>query len=63
MDRNGKKPKAKQDQPAHPERSDTKGQHRDDESTDANARAAAKQTETDERIALVSKSQKGPQRL
>ena len=63
MDRNGKKPKATQkDSP--PERSDMKAHHRDEgEGTSAKVRAEAAQAEADERVALKSASQKGPQHL
>jgi len=64
MDRNGKKPKATQNDAPHPERSDTKAHHRDDaEGTGAKLRADAEQAEADERLALKNASQKGPQRL
>ena len=64
MDRNGKKPKATQKDPRHPERSDTKARHRDEtEGTDAEVRAKAQQTEAEERLALKNASQKGPQQL
>ena len=64
MDRNGKKPKAKQNDPPHPERSDTKAHHRGEiEGTDAKDRAEAEQAEADERLALKNVGQKGPQHL
>ena len=64
MDRNGKKPKATHDDPPHPERSDTKAHLRDEsESTAAEARAAAERAEADERLALMTQGQKGPQHL
>jgi hypothetical protein len=64
MDRNGKKPKAKQGDLKHPERSDTKAHNRDEsETSDAATRAATEKAETDERIALKNQHQKGPQRL
>jgi hypothetical protein len=64
MDRNGKKPKAAQNDQPHSERSDTKAHHRGEaEGSDAKARAEAEQAEADERVALKNASQKGPQRL
>ncbi len=64
MDRNGKKPKATHDDPAHAERSDTKAHLRDHtEHADAEAHAVAEQAETDERAALMHQGQKGPQHL
>jgi hypothetical protein len=64
MDRNGKKPKATQKDPPHPERSDMKAHHRDEaEGTNAKVRAEAEQAEADERLALKNASQKGPHRL
>jgi hypothetical protein len=64
MDRNGKKPKATQNDLPHPERSDTKAHHRGEaEGTDAKARAEAEQAKADERLALKNARQKGPQHL
>ena len=64
MDRNGKKPKATHDDPPHPERSDTKAQIREVAETDeAETRAAAEKAEADERHALATPGQKGPQHL
>ena len=64
MDRNGKKPKATQKDSSLPERSDMKAHHRDEaEGTSAKVRAEAAQAEADERLALKSASQKGPQHL
>lgn len=64
MDRNGKKPKAKEADVKHPERSDTKAHDRDAaEHTDAAARAATEKAETDERVALKTQGQKGPRQL
>ena len=64
MDRNGKKPKATHEDAAHPERSDTKAQIRDEtESADAEARAAAEKAGAEERLALLNQGPKGPQHL
>ena len=64
MDRNGMKPKATHDEVAHPERSDTKAQIRDEtESADVEARAAADKSDADEREALQNQGTKGPQHL
>ena len=64
MDRNRKKPKTTRNDPPHPERSDTKVHNRDETAnTDAEARAAAKKSEMEERQALVNKGKKGPQHL
>ena len=64
MDRNGKKPKATQNQAPHPERSDTKV-HSGGEivSSDAEQRAAAEHAKSDARQAQVDKKKKGPQHL
>ena len=64
MDRNGKKQKAKHADEKHSERSDTKAHNRDEtQSTDAAARAATEKAETDERVALKNRGQKGPRHL